>query len=160
MARVPVSTFAGAKVLWQDGEGVSLGDTVPPRANLFTSGRARGSWGKRETRRNRKKRQNYHRNVCWYVQKCKILKDDSHIIRLLGYVKKEARRKFIILWRRLWGQGWREKRWLTYRMDSSHRCGQIMTGRLVLYNIFTGNPPNSLSLSSSYERITQNALWI
>lgn len=36
------------------------------------------------------------------------------------------------------------------RMDSPHRCGQIMTGRLLLYNIFTGNPPNSLSLSSSY----------
>lgn len=35
-----------------------------------------------------------------------------------------------------------------------------MTGRLVLYNIFTGNPLNSLSLSSSYERITQNSLWI
>lgn len=32
------------KVVWQDGEeGVSLGDTVPPRPNLFTSGRARGS---------------------------------------------------------------------------------------------------------------------
>lgn len=45
-----VSTLDREKVLWQDGEeGVSLGDTVPQRANLFTSGRARGSWRKGET---------------------------------------------------------------------------------------------------------------
>lgn len=35
------------KVVWQDGEeGASLGDTVPQRPNLFTSGRVRGSWRK------------------------------------------------------------------------------------------------------------------
>lgn len=34
----------GEKAKWQDGEeGVSLGDTVPPRPNLFTLGMERGS---------------------------------------------------------------------------------------------------------------------
>lgn len=134
----------------QDGEGVSLGDTVPPRANLFTSGRVWGSWGKRETTATEKNDKIATEMYVGVFRNVKSLKT----IPILPTSWITQRNK--------WGgnyffcgddseSGVRNGTLVNIqRMDSPHRCGQIMTGRLLLYNIFTGNPPNSLSLSSSY----------
>lgn len=71
---------------------------------------------------------------------------------LLDYAEKQAKREIDFFCGLCCGEsvGVRNETLVNMqRMCSSHRCGQIMTGRLVLYNIFTGNPLSTVCLSVS-----------